>query len=715
MSPYYAHTPNTQGHWHDLVAHLRSTAETARTFAERFKAGELAYYAGLYHDLGKFHPKFQQYLQACAAGQKASKQPHAVFGAQYVKCYSELLAFVIEGHHGGMRNRADLKARLQPDPALEEIRRLASTVLPKPDRALELPNLLPPSDKLAWEMLTRMLFSCLVDADFLDTERHFAPDRAAQRGQTPDLATLWSRFEANQDALLQRVPDTPVNHARRMIYTACLNAAQQPPGLFRLTAPTGGGKTRAALGFALKHALTNKLERVIVALPYTSIIDQTARVYREILGEDAVLEHHSALQWDDIDEDALHRQKLLSDNWDAPIIVTTFVQLFESLFSNKPSACRKVHRLSRSVIVLDEAQTLPVELLEPTVHALQQLTDYFGATVVVCTATQPALEHVGFSKPLQEIVPQSEQWFNVLRRVEYTIEPEPLSCEALAERVAAERQVLVVLNTRRDAVELVEALRTDYCPLEGVYHLSTLLCPAHRWRVLAEIREQLANGLPCRLIATQVVEAGVDLDFPVVMRAIAPLDRIVQAAGRCNREGQLEHGRVVIFDVQGGRAPRGAYRTGIDEARIILSQNADLHNPQTYTEYFRRLFKDVSLDKHGIQAKREDFQFETVAGCYRLIPDDTCPVVALHYDADAVQHLLKEARWRVARGLLPPIRWFQQIQQYTVSLYWYEVKSLQSQGLLQEEPELGIVLYTGDYDPLLGVAKNAADPADLVV
>jgi CRISPR-associated endonuclease/helicase Cas3 len=723
--PYYAHTPNTQGVWHDLVEHLRSTAVQARAFAERFGAGELAYYAGLCHDLGKFHPQFQQYLQACATGQRAHKQPHARYGALYAKRHNHILSFVIDGHHAGMRDLAELKARLQPDPEFAKVEVVAQAQLPELATSPASPPNLTTNDRLLLEMLTRMLFSCLVDADFLDTERHFDPDRAVQRGQTPDLATLWAKFEANQNALLESAPETPVNRARRAIYEACLSAAEHPPGLFRLTAPTGGGKTRAALGFALKHALTHHLERVIVALPYTSIIDQTARVYRDILGDDAVLEHHSALNWDDADEDALQRQKLLSENWDAPIIVTTFVQLFESLFSNKPSACRKVHRLVRSVIVLDEAQTLPVELLAPTTHALQQLVDHFGATVVVCTATQPALERVNFREPPREIVPQPEQWFDALRRVEYEIENEPLSRETLAEHVASESQVMVVLNARRDAVEVVQTLREAYPELEGVYHLSTLLCPAHRWRVLAEIRERLTRGQPCRLIATQVVEAGVDLDFPVVMRAVGPLDRIVQAAGRCNREGKQERGRVVIFELQEGRAPRGVYRTGTEEAKIILRQpDADLHQPEIYTTYFHRLFQNASLDspkvKCGqqgrvtIQDSRSAFQFETVACLYRLITDDTQPVIVLRYDEPAVQRLLGEARGRLQHGHLPPTRWYHQIQQYTVNLYQYEVKQLAAQGLIQAEPELGLTLYTGDYDPLLGVQAQA-DPADLVV
>lgn len=717
--PYYAHTPNAQGQWHDLVAHLRATAAQARAFAERFDAGELAYYAGLCHDIGKFRREFQHYLKACATGQRARSQPHALYGALYVEHQSSpftliQLAFVIEGHHRGMRDMASLKAYLQSETLPPEVQTAAESLLPELKQLPEIPARFA-QDLLAQEMLIRMLFSCLVDADYLDTERHFDPDRAAQRGQPPDLATLWARFETNQNALLQSAPDTEVNRARRAIYEACLMAAAQPPGLFRLTAPTGGGKTRAALGFALKHALQHRLERVIVALPYTSIIDQTARVYREILGDEAVLEHHSALHWDDATEDALMRQKLLSENWDAPVIVTTFVQLLESLFSNKPSACRKIHRLVRSVMVLDEAQTLPVELLEPTMHALQQLVDAYGSTVVVCTATQPALEHQRLSGSLRDIVPQPERWFNALRRVEYCVEQEPLNREVLAERIAAESQVMVILNARRDAVEVVQTVREAYPDLDGVYHLSTLLCPAHRWQVLTAVRERLARGQPCRLIATQVVEAGVDVDFPVVMRALGPLDRIVQAAGRCNREGRRAQGRVVIFELQGGRAPRGVYRTGIDEARIILRQpDVDLHMPRTYTEYFEKLFKNALLDKPKIQEKRQYLQFESVANAYRLITDETQPLVVLHYDTAAVQRLLCEGRGRLQHGSLPPLYWYQHIQQYTVNLYRYELKLLRDRGLLQSEPELGLTLYAGEYDPLLGV-QSEIDPADLVV
>jgi CRISPR-associated endonuclease/helicase Cas3 len=713
----YAHTPNSSGQWHELQAHLQATAAMARAFAVRFDAGDLAYYAGLWHDMGKFHPQFQAYLQACAQGKRAQPHPHARYGAAYAARHCPLLAFPIMGHHAGMPDKSDLKARLTQVADMPQAEQPALGAMPAlAPPQVSLPHWLQQNDALQAELLTRMLFSCLVDADFLDTEAHFDPQRAAQRPQGYNLHALWQQFVQNQNALLASAPRTHVNAVRRAVYEDALQAASGKPGLYALTAPTGAGKTRALLAFALQHALANGLERVIVALPYTSIIDQTADVYREILGEAAVLEHHSALEVDDLSETALERHRLLSENWDAPLIVTTFVQLFESLFSNLPSRCRKVHRLARSVIVLDEVQTLPVEVLEPTVHALQQLIDDYGATVLLSTATQPALDKIAFTTPPVQVVVDPAQHFQMLRRVDYRVDLTPRNYDWLADEIAAREQVMVVLNTRKDALATIDALRQRHPNvMPSVFHLSTLLCPAHRREVLAEVKRRLEHGEPCRLVATQVVEAGVDLDFPVVMRAVGPLDRIVQAAGRCNREGRLTRGEVIVFELAQGSTPRGAYRTGTDEARITLQQpNADLHDPNTYTDYFARLYGDVSLDREGIQQAREGFQFETVAQKYRLIRDDTYPVIVVNYDPNAVNALLQQGRAIVQAGGIPPQRWRQHLHAYTVSLYRHEMNALRQQGLIQDDPVLGIALYVGAYDPLTGVSAQA-DPADLVV
>jgi CRISPR-associated endonuclease/helicase Cas3 len=712
----YAHTPNSAGQWHGLQAHLQATAAMARAFADRFGAGDLAHYAGLWHDMGKFHPQFQAYLQACAQGTRAQPHPHARYGAAYAARHCPPLAFPIMGHHAGMPDMSDLKARLQQVADLPQAEQPALRAIPALAPAqVQFPQWLQQNDPLQAEMLVRMLFSCLVDADFLDTEAHFDPQRAAQRPQGYDLRTLWDLFERNQNALLASAPPTPVNAVRRTVYEDALRAAQGEPGLYALSAPTGAGKTRALLAFALRHALTHDLERIIVALPYTSIIDQTAEVYREILGEAAVLEHHSALEVDDLSETALEQHRLLSENWDAPLIVTTFVQLFESLFSNLPSRCRKVHRLARSVIVLDEVQTLPVELLEPTVHALQQLIDDYGATVLLSTATQPALDRIALTNPPVQVVANPAQHFQTLRRVDYHVDLTPRDYNWLADAIAAREQIMVVLNTRKDAIATLDALH-DRCPeLAGVFHLSTLLCPAHRREVLAEVRRRLADGAPCRLVTTQVVEAGVDLDFPVVMRAVGPLDRIVQAAGRCNREGRLARGEVIVFDLAQGSSPRGAYRTGTDEARISLQQpNADLHQPDTYRDYFERLYQGVRLDREDIQQARQRFQFETVAQKYRLIRDDTCPVVVMGHNPDAVNALLQQGRAMVQAGGMLPRIWRQRLHAYTVNLYRREADALRQQGLIQDDPTLGVALYVGAYDSQRGI-RAEMDPADLVV
>jgi CRISPR-associated endonuclease/helicase Cas3 len=493
----YAHTPNSAGQWHELQAHLQATAELARAFAERFGAGELAYYAGLWHDMGKFHPQFQAYLQACAQGTRAQPHPHARYGAAYAARHCPPLAFPIMGHHAGMPDMSDLKARLTQVADMPQAEQPALGAMPAlAPPQVSLPHWLQQNDALQAELLTRMLFSCLVDADFLDTEAHFDPQRAAQRPQGYDLRTLWDLFERNQNALLASAPPTPVNAVRREVYEDALRAAQGEPGLYALTAPTGAGKTRALLAFALRHALTHDLERIIVVLPYTSIIDQTAEVYREILSEVVVLEHHSALEVDDLSETALERHRLLSENWDAPLIVTTFVQLFESLFSNLPSRCRKVHRLARSVIVLDEVQTLPVELLEPTVHALQQLIDDYGATVLLSTATQPALDRIALTNLPVQVVANPAQHFQTLRRVDYHVDLTPRDYNWLADAIAAREQIMVVLNTRKDALATIDALRRATSPLHwrSVFHLSTLLCPAHRREVLAGVKRRLEHG-----------------------------------------------------------------------------------------------------------------------------------------------------------------------------------------------------------------------------
>jgi CRISPR-associated endonuclease/helicase Cas3 len=647
--------------------------------------------------------------------------PHAIWGAAlaYKLFWQRLgdaehwkeIALPIAGHHTGLHNGGTLASSLDAFLAqnADELDRVARQAVD----ALAVPKLLPrqllPTSR---EFFIRMLLSALVDADRLETERHFQPEQAAKRGGGPSPVELGKALDKRLHRWMADKPDTNVNRIRREVYDACTQAALGPQGVYRLTVPTGGGKTLNGLAFALRHLRAHGLRRVIAAIPYTSIIDQTVEVYRSFLTERAVLEHHSqvAIPDDEAQDDRLIGPRLATENWDAPLIVTTTVQLFESLFGNRPSQVRKLHNLADSVILLDEVQTLPVTLLEPTLDALRALVDQYGVTVVLSTATQPALEDSHYLQPfhgigIREIVPDYSRHFGELRRVDYELWSQPLSRENLAEEISALSQVMVVFNTRRDAVALLNALDGT----SDVFHLSTLLCAAHRRKVLQEVRTRLEDGLPVRLISTQVVEAGVDLDFPSVWRAVGPLDRIVQAAGRCNREGKRPMGRVVIFELVGGGSPRGPYKAGIEEAKVLLRRYGPeaLHQPELYREFFRRLFAIVPVDGKKIQSERARLNFPKVAEDYRLIEEDTVPVVVPY--EDSFRHL---AAWRRK----PNRTSWQRLQPYLVNIHGREAERLQEEGWPLKPVTEGLFEWRGEYDVQQhrGLAKVMADPSDLV-
>ena len=676
--------------------------------------------AGLLHDLGKSQPDFQVYLEDCQnyPEKKIRGPDHSSAGAVLAwQRYWEGLACLLAGHHGGLPSRTNLKERIEKksnDPVILDVQRWAGKFLTLPER----PPL--PTSKSAsqMELFLRLLFSALVDADYLDTEGHFDPGRTQIRYRSFDMAVLAESFRKEQ-ANLSGHDQSPVNLARHKIYRACLAAAECPPGIFRLTVPTGGGKTLSGMAFALRHALRYQKHRIIVAIPYTSIIDQTAQVYRAIFGEEPVLEHHSALAAPEKEEDYLRYQwaRLAAENWDAPIVVTTTVQLFESLFSNRPAACRKLHNVTQSIIILDEVQTLPTGLLAPILEVVQQLVDHYGVTVVLSTATQPSLVDSGspylkgLRGEIREIAPDPARYFQALKRVSYDCPGEAWSWERVAQEMAAEEQCLAVVNTKKDALAILDALDD----LE-VLHLSTLLCMAHRRKVMEEIKARLATGQSCRLVATQVVEAGVDLDFPVVLRAMGPLDRIVQAAGRCNREGRLSQGRVVIFQPAEGSAPPGDYRSGHDIARAMLSRpSVDLHSPKFYESYFRQLYQAVNTDKHGINELRQRLDFPEVAARFKLIEDATVPLVVRYPKEDSpVDELLRRLQTPgallggEARLLL------RRLQPYLVNVRRRVLAQYQQQGLVRELP-LGLWEWLGNYHPTRGLAGGGIDPETLVI
>jgi CRISPR-associated endonuclease/helicase Cas3 len=725
----FAHSKNSAGHRQELQAHLQNVSILAANFAASIGASELARYAGLLHDIGKFNPAFQAYLMDAELHPSIKKRGPDHKGAGLVlanRLNLSPLAFLIMGHHGGLPSFAKLKEKLNEckdnSQVLEAIEAAKDII---PELCVAPANLIPThiSSEHEAELFIRLLFSALVDADFLDTEQHFTAGQVSRRNNGSSLSTLWQDFEVAQKKF-SGCPLTTVNTIRNEVYQDCLKASELEPGFFRLTVPTGGGKTRSSLAFALRHAIKHELQHIIYAIPYTSITEQTATDFRMIFSDkQAVLEHHSGITTPDdpsnISPEEIWR-RLASENWDAPLVVTTTVQLFESLMAYTTSKCRKLHNIAGSVIILDETQMLPTQLLRAILDILHQLVAHYGTTVVLCTATQPAL-HQRIEFPgltgIREIIPSPGEFFAKLKRVHYLWpqQGEKWTWQQVADRIGEEQQVLTIVNTRKDALKVLDALKL---PNElndpSVLHLSTYLCGAHRRVVLQEVRRRLKAGEPCRLISTQVIEAGVDIDFPLVLRAIGPLDRIAQAAGRCNREGKLSAGLVIVFDPVEGGMPSGPYKIGTQTTRALLADSTiDLDDPSVYLDYFERFYRYLNLDEYEVQAVRKSFDYPKVAEIFRLITDDTTPVVVSYNvpgESGIVEYLLDGLQNRSIHTR----DYLCSLQPYMVNLRPKELAYAQQHGLVVEILP-GLWLWQGRYDAVRGIVSDSMPDPEIFV
>lgn len=622
MTEAYAHSlphaPTRE--WETLKDHSLAVGALAAQFASPLGWAQALRVAGQLHDIGKLSPQFQNYI----AGRASSGGDHSCAGARialdrYGQKFGKILAILIAAHHAGLADGAPFAQRMEaakqrlPVGWEQEAGPLAAIEQLVPDRPAPIGG----RKGFAMSFLIRMLFSCLVDADFIATERFYAEATGVPvaRGGHSELSDLRDRLRLFMAAKRADTPPSPLNALRAEILEYALDKAALPPGLFSLTVPTGGGKTLASLSFALEHAVRHGLKRIIYVIPYTSIVEQTADVLRTALAsEDDILEHHASFDWeaargqrapDDEAPDALMKLRRAAENWDVPIVVTTAVQFFESLFAARTSRCRKLHNIAGSVVVLDEVQTLPLPLLLPSLAAIEQLALNYGTSLVLCTATQPAFRKIdqalkdakgaaiGLDLPTaRELAPEPATLYMKLKRVRVDWISSPLDDAALVARFAEQPRMLCIVNTRKHARSLFDAISS----LPGATHLSTQMCARHRRLVLAQLKDRLKAGEPVRLVATSLIEAGVDISFPEVWRAATGLDSIAQAAGRANREGEMRDatgqpalGRVVIFEP--------AHEPLQHEVKLrwqatlpVLKAHADVLGLDAIRHYFRELY-----------------------------------------------------------------------------------------------------------------------------
>lgn len=679
---FLAHISEDKMREHTIKEHLEGTADLAGEFAEAFGCREWGYGCGLLHDIGKYSQAFQNRLRG-----SAKMTDHSSAGAQELFKRRNLLgAYCISGHHSGL-----LDGGIEGDPGGEGTLsgRMSKTVEDYHifEKEVGIPVFpTPPLRSLggggfSLSFFVRMLFSCLVDGDFLNTEG-FMLGQEAPRGQHDSIEELLKRLTSYVSPWLENRDESTVNGRRTAILNACFEMGKEEPGLFRLTVPTGGGKSISSMAFALEHAKRNQLDRIIYVIPYTSIIEQNAQIFREILGKENVLEAHCNVEYES--EEELKLGQLAAENWDCPVVVTTNVQFFESLFSNRSSKCRKLHNIANSVIIFDEAQMLPVPYLKPCIQAISELVYNYKSTAVICTATQPDLQQLFPEEiKIREICPDVRGQYEFFKRV--TIEQGGEYTEdRLVQTLESEDQVLCILNNRKGVQKIYEGLKGP-----GTYHLSTLMYPEHRKRVLAEIRERLKRGEPCRVISTSLVEAGVDFDFPTVYRELAGIDSVIQAAGRCNREGRRnrEECKTVVFTLERGEERKVPLELKLPMkiAEQIGEKYEDISSLEAIAEYFKRLyrFKGEALDQKGIVEAFERggrnhlFPFASVAEKFHLIENET-KTILIDREPEAMNLIRRLRLGEHSRKLV------REVGRYGVSIFSQDFEHLMGAGMLEE-------------------------------
>ncbi len=722
---YIAHTENESGKVHSLKEHLINTADLAETFTENENIRKICKLTGLAHDFGKYQKEFQDYL---LYGGRRGSVPHSKFGAIVFRIMDELadipwskeISFCIDGHHGGLPDHSKWKlvdTSFNAEKAKIKYQQLLKVFLEDMNLNQEVfRSIITTSDMdiLDKELITRFIFSCLTDADWLDTEKHFNlgkyQSRINRHLNYTDLIKILDDF-------FEQLPcDGEINNLRNKTREYALLKANKIVDFYSLNLPTGMGKTYTSLYWALHHAKANNLKRIIIVLPFVNIIDQTAQILKERFGEDVVLEHHSGISEIDDSEAKYDFKKLACENWDYPIIITTTVQFFESLFSNKPSKCRKIHNIAESVVIFDEVQSLPIEIIIPTLTILKNFQKTLETSFLFCTATLPAFtkrEKFDGIDCITSLVEDPEYLFRKTKRVKYNLfnDLKAVDFNYLSNYVNEhETPALVIFNTKKDALQFYIEINNSNMNWEKIYHLSTSMCPVHRKSVISKIRDDLQNKKRIVVSSTQLIEAGVDFDFPLVFRAMAPLESIIQSAGRCNREGKMDSfGQVFIFQLVANRMPDKTYNAISVHAKNMIEDNINRLDDYTfYEDYYRQIISlYIGPDSKKINKQRKQYNFKEVAKLYRIIENSTIPLFISEYNEESkVLFKAIEYKEKLSRND------YRKMQVYTVQVYDNFIQK--NREWIIDMPQ-GFKVWYGAYIDETGISMNSSEDIDMIL